>query len=77
MKESKNFYKYPEFNNSYLKVFSIYQGKWSNEIEIPAKIDFILNIESTDQPFYALRNDDFIGEEQEYLTFYKLKLRQK
>ncbi|SEF78227.1 NHL repeat-containing protein [Algoriphagus boritolerans] len=77
LKESKNFYKYPEFNNSYLKVFSIYQGKWSNEIEIPAKIDFILNIESTDQPFYALRNDDFIGEEQEYLTFYKLKLRQK
>lgn len=77
LKESRNFYRYPEFNTSYLKVFSFAQGKWSNEIEIPAKIELILNIESTDQALYALRNDDFIGEEHEYLTFYKLRLVSK
>lgn len=77
LKKRENFHRYPEFNRSYLKVYSFTHGKWSTEIEIPAKIDFILNIESTDQSLYALRNDDFIGEEQEYLTFYKLILRQK
>ncbi|WP_111671430.1 NHL repeat-containing protein [Algoriphagus litoralis] len=77
LKERENFYRYPEFNKNYLKVYSFAQGKWSNEMVIPSKIDFILNIESTDKPFYALRNDDFIGEEQEYLTFYKLRLVQK
>jgi hypothetical protein len=77
LKERENFYRYPEFNRSYLKVYSIDLGTWSNEMLISPRIDFILNIESTDEPFYALRNDEFIGEEQEYLTFYKLSLVQK
>jgi hypothetical protein len=76
LKERKNFYRYPEFRNTYLKIHQKGSG-WSNEIVLPKKIKFILNIESVDKPFYALRNDEFIGEEQEYLTFYKLKLVRK
>lgn len=76
LKERKNFYRYPEFRNTYLKIHQKGSG-WSNEIVLPKKIKFILNIESVDKPFYALRNDEFIGEEQEYLTFYKLKLLRK
>jgi hypothetical protein len=75
--ERKNFYRYPEFNKNYLKVYSIDQGMWSNEVEIPAKIELILNIESTDRSIYALRDDDYLGEEQDYITFYKLQLIQK
>lgn len=73
----ENFHRSPEFNNYYLKIYSFDRGDWSNEMPISPRIDFILNIESTDQAFYALRNDDFLGEEQEYLTFYKLRLIQK
>jgi len=49
----------------------------SNEINVPYSIGRILNIKSLDEPFYALRDDEFIGEEQDYITFYKLKLVQK
>lgn len=77
LKQRKNFHRYSEFNTSFLKVFSFDLGRWSNEIKIPAKVDLILNIESSDKSFYALRNDEFLGEEQDYITFYKLKLIRK
>jgi hypothetical protein len=60
LKERENFFRYPEFLNSYLKIYRFGYG-WSNEILVPSKIDFILNIESVDQPFYALRDDDFLS----------------
>ncbi|PZX50201.1 hypothetical protein [Algoriphagus chordae] len=76
LKEKENFYRYPEFRKDYLKIYQ-YGFGWSNEMIIPSKVKLILNIESVDKPFYALRNDEYIGEEQDYLTFYKLQLVQK
>lgn len=76
LKESKNFPLYPNFQNQILKVVQL-NGTLSNELIIPNSISRLMGIESLDKPFYGLRNDDLIGEEQEYLTFYKLKLRQK
>lgn len=76
LKNPKNFPLHANFENQILKIVQV-DGSLSNEIIIPRSIDRILAIESLDDPFYALRNDDFIGEEQEYLTFYKLRLRQK
>ncbi|WP_291781635.1 hypothetical protein [Cecembia sp.] len=76
LKERENFYRYPEFLKNYLKIYNHGLG-WSNPIMIPAKIKLILNIESVEKPFYALRDDDFIGEEHDFLTFYKLQLRRK
>ncbi|EPR70153.1 hypothetical protein ADICYQ_1037 [Cyclobacterium qasimii M12-11B] len=71
-----NFPKHKEFQNQVLKI--IYQDSiLSNEIIVPYNIGSILNIENLDKPFYALRNDDFIEEEQDYLTFYKLELVRK
>lgn len=76
LKERENFHRYPEFRKDYLKIYQYGLG-WSNEMIIPSKVRLLLNIESVDKPFYALRNDEYIGEEQEYLTFYKLQLVQK
>lgn len=76
LNKPENYFRYPEFRKNFLRLYQEELGL-SNEIVIPSKIDFILNIESTDKPFYALRNDEFIGEEKEYLTFYKLRLVQK
>lgn len=76
LKEKENFHRYPEFQKAYLKIYQ-YGSGWSNEMIIPSKVRLLLNIESVNKPFYALRNDDYIGEEQEYLTFYKLQLVQK
>lgn len=73
LKERENFFRYPEFRKNYLKIYKYGYG-WSNETIVPSKIKFILNIESADKPFYALRDDDYLGEEQDYITFYKLKL---
>lgn len=74
--ERENFHLRPEFETSYLKIYK-YGFGWSNEMVLPSNIKLLLNIESVDKPFYALRNDEYIGEEQDYLTFYKLKLVQK
>lgn len=74
--ERENFYRYPEFLNNYLKIYRYGYG-WSNEMIVPSKIKFILNIDSVDKPFYALRDDDYLGEEQDYITFYKLQLVKK
>jgi hypothetical protein len=76
LKERENFYRYPKFRKTYLKIYKNGYG-WSNELIVPSKIKLILNIESVDKPFYALRDDDFLGEEQDYVTFYKLKLVKK
>lgn len=76
LKERSNFYRYQEFRKDYIKIYQ-YGSGWSNEIIIPSKVKLILNIEDAGKPFYGLRNDDYIGEEQEYLTFYKLQLVQK
>jgi hypothetical protein len=75
LKERKNFSRYPEFEKAFLRIYN--SLGWSNEIRLPSQIGPILNIESTDKEFYALRNDVFLGEEQEYLTFYKLRLVSK
>lgn len=76
LKERRNFYRYPEFRDEYLKIYHPEKG-WSNEVLIPKKVGFILNIESLNEPFYAQRDDEYIGEEQDYLTFYKLQLKRK
>jgi len=64
------------FQKVFLKIIQ-QDSTLSNEIEITRRIGRILNIESLSKPFYALRNDEFLGEEQDYLTFYKLKLIEK
>lgn len=72
----KNFPKYKDFQNQILKI--IYQdSSLSNEIIIPYSIGRIMNIEGLDKPFYALRDDDYLGEEHDYITFYKLQLVKK
>ncbi|MEP0710310.1 hypothetical protein [Algoriphagus sp.] len=76
LKKPTNYYKYPDFNKQFLRIYNTKSGL-SNEIEVPAFIDFILNIESLDKPFYALRHDEYLGEEQDFLTFYKLQLVQR
>ncbi len=76
LKEPKNYYKYPDYRKNFIRVYNPTSGL-SNEVKIPSCIDFILSIESPSKPFYALRNDEYLGEEQEYLTFYKLQLVQK
>jgi hypothetical protein len=76
LKEPKNFALYPNFQNQVLKVLHL-DGTLSNELIIPKSISWLLGIESLNKPFFGLRNDDFLGEEQEYLTFYKLRLVSK
>ena len=76
LKLRENYPNYKDFQNQVLKI--IYQDSiLSNEIIVPYHIGYILNIENLDKPFYALRNDDFIGVEQDFLTFYKLQLEKK
>ncbi|WP_235941513.1 hypothetical protein [Cyclobacterium roseum] len=72
----KNFPKYKDFQKQVLKIIS-QDTILSNEIIVPYRIGRIMNIEGLDKSFYALRDDDFVGEEQEYITFYKLLLVKK
>ncbi|MEB2778236.1 hypothetical protein SYJ56_23195 [Algoriphagus sp. D3-2-R+10] len=76
LKNPNNYPQYIDFQRHILKFMNT-DSVWSNEIIIPNNIDQILNIESLSKPFYALRNDEYLGEEQDYLTFYKLQLVQK
>ncbi|WP_009032821.1 hypothetical protein [Indibacter alkaliphilus] len=64
------------FQNKVMKIV-LQDSTLSNEIVVPYKIGAILNIEAWDKPFYAVRDDDFLGEEQDYITFYKLHLQRK
>ncbi|WPR74173.1 hypothetical protein [Algoriphagus sp. NG3] len=72
----KDFPKLVDLNQTYFKIYNTERG-WSNEVLIPKTVKQIFAIENPTQPFFALRNDDYIGEEQEYLTFYKIQLVQK
>jgi hypothetical protein len=72
----KNFPKYKDFQNQILKII-LPDSSLSNEIIIPYRIGRFLNIEELEKPFYALRDDDYLGEEQDYITFYKLQLIKK
>lgn len=72
----KNFPKYKDFQNQILKII-LPDSSLSNEIIIPYRIGRFLNIEELDKPFYALRDDDYLGEEQDFITFYKLQLVKK
>jgi hypothetical protein len=72
----KNFPKRKDFQNQVLKII-LPDSILSNEIIVPYRIGRFMNIEELDQPFYALRDDDFLGEEQDYVTFYKLQLVRK
>jgi hypothetical protein len=72
----EDFPKLAELNQSYFKVYDSEKG-WSNEMPIPKKVYQIFAMEGLNQPFFAIRNDEYLGEEQDYLTFYKLQLVQK
>ncbi len=76
LNKPENFPLYPQYRKNYLKIYQTNSGL-SNEIVVPPFIEDILNIESLDKPFYALRNDEYLGEERDYLTFYKLQLNRK
>ena len=76
LKKRENFPLHKSFQRQIIKIINP-DSSLSNEIDLSYRIGRILNIESLSKPFYALRNDDYIGEEQDYLTFYKLKLVQK
>lgn len=76
LKKTENFPLYPEHQRRIIKIMNT-DSVWSNEIVISNHISHILNIESLSKPFFALRNDEYIGEEQDYVTFYELQLVQK
>jgi hypothetical protein len=76
LKEPVNFPLHKVFQRQVIKIINT-DSTLSNEIDVPYSIGRILNIESLSEPFYALRDDDYIGEEKDFLTFYKLKLVQK
>lgn len=76
LKDPKNFPLYPKFENQVMKIVKT-DGSLSNEIIIPNQIDRMVGLKSLDEAFYAVRNDEFVGEEQDYITFYKLKLIRK
>jgi hypothetical protein len=73
LNEKKNWYKIPDLEGRFLKVYQPSIG-WSNEILVPPVINQIMNIEHINKPFYAIRNDEYIGEEQDFITLYKLQL---
>lgn len=71
-----NFPKYRNFQKQILKIVFQNSGL-SNEIVVPYRIGRVLNIEDINMPFFAERDDDYLGEEQDYITFYKLQLMKK
>jgi hypothetical protein len=74
--EQENWSRRPDFNPNVLKVYQKDKG-WSNEIIIPPHLRTVSGIKGLSDDFWALRYDDYVGEEQDYLTFYRLKLKQK
>lgn len=76
LKKPENFPQHKDHQRQIIKVINP-DSTLSNEIDVPYSIGRILNIKSLSEPFYALRNDEYIGEEQDYLTFYKLQLVEK
>lgn len=74
LKDKNNWYKIPDIQKKYLRISEPELG-WSNEIVVPPIISMIMNIEDLDKAFYAIRSDEYLGEEQEYVTLYKLRLK--
>ena len=72
----KDFGKLDYLNPAYFKIFEKNKG-WSNEIKIPEKVEIIFSMYDPEEPFFGMRNDEWLGEEQDYITFYKLKLVRK
>lgn len=73
--EKENWSKWINFNAFKLKVFMENKG-WSNEIQVPSYITTISGLDNLDE-FIGLRNDVYLGEEQDFLTFYKMRLVRK
>ncbi len=71
--EQENWSMLPDFDRQKLKVYQEKKG-WSNEIIIPPNIEVISGINDLENSFYGFRHDDYIGEEQDFITFYKLRL---
>ncbi|RAI91946.1 hypothetical protein [Algoriphagus yeomjeoni] len=76
LKKPENFPQHKDHQRQIIKIINP-DSTLSNEINLSYRIGRILNIESLDKPFFALRNDEYIGEEQDYLTLYKLQLIKK
>ena len=76
LKKPENFPLHKNHQRQVIKIINP-DSTLSNEINLSYRFGRILNIESLSKPFYALRDDEYLGEEQEYLTFYKLKLVRK
>lgn len=71
-----NFMKVFDQLDNYFKIQTAENG-WSEEILVPKKVSTIFEIGTIDKPFFGLRNDEYLGEEQDFITFYKLQLVQK
>ncbi|MFN3802549.1 hypothetical protein [Belliella pelovolcani] len=76
LNDPANFPKFKDCQDQILKIISP-EGILSNEINVQYRIGRIMNIESVDKPFYAVRDDQYLGEEQDYITFYKVQLVRK
>jgi hypothetical protein len=74
LNKKENWYKIPDMERKVLKIYNEKSG-WSNEIILPPKIGEILNIEALNKPFYGFRNDEYLDVEQEFVTFYKMRLK--
>lgn len=72
----KDFGKLDYLNPTYLKIYER-NGGWSNEIKVPEKVETIFSMYNPAEPFFGMRNDEWLGVEQDYITFYKLKLVRK
>lgn len=76
LKDPKNFPLYPKFENQVLKIVKT-DGSLSKEIIIPNQIGRMIGLKSLDEPFSAVRNDEILGEEKDFITYYKLQLKRK
>ena len=74
--ERENWYKQPDYNTQKLKVYQNGSG-WSNEIEVPAKVKAISGLSDPDKTFWGLRNDEYVDLEEEFITFYKMRLKHR
>ncbi len=74
--KEENFPKIFNQLNQVLKIYNEEEG-WSNEIQLPMKVKSIFEIDDVSKPFFGLRNDEYLSEEQDYIIFYKLQLKKK